>query len=67
MRFDANGGGSVNYEPNSFGGPTEDRSYLEPPLKVEGDAMAYDAVWTAITIRSRASCSACSRPMRNND
>ena len=43
MRFDANGGGSVNYEPNSFGGPTEDRSYLEPPLKVEGDAMAYDA------------------------
>ena len=38
MRFDENGGGSVNYEPNSFGGPAEDPSHREPPLKISGDA-----------------------------
>ena len=27
MRFDANGGGAVNYEPNSFGGPTQRKQY----------------------------------------
>ncbi|MFQ8805827.1 MAG: hypothetical protein ACLR8Y_13005 [Alistipes indistinctus] len=48
MRFDADsGGGSVSLmSQNSFGGPTEDRSYhLEHATeKVEGDAtMAYDA------------------------
>ncbi|MFZ2467911.1 MAG: catalase [Parvibaculum sedimenti] len=42
MRFDGNGGGSVNYEPNSFGGPKEDPSVKEPPLKIEGDADRYD-------------------------
>ncbi len=42
MRFDANGGGSVNYEPNSFGGPREDHAYREPPLKISGDADRYD-------------------------
>ena len=42
MRFDANGGGSVNYEPNSFGGPREDPSYREPPLPLSGDADRYD-------------------------
>jgi len=42
MRFDDNGGGSVNYEPNSFGGPTEDRRFVEPPLKIDGDADRYD-------------------------
>ncbi|MDR1763777.1 MAG: catalase [Dysgonamonadaceae bacterium] len=42
MRFDGNGGGSVNYEPNSFGGPVQDLSQKEPPLKIEGDAYAYD-------------------------
>jgi catalase len=42
MRFDANGAGSVNYEPNSFGGPKEDPAYREPPLKIFGDADRYD-------------------------
>lgn len=42
MRFDGNGGGSVNYEPNSFGGPKEDRSVKEPPLRITGDADRYD-------------------------
>lgn len=42
MRVDGNGGGSVNYEPNSFGGPTENKKYNEPPLKLNGDAFNYD-------------------------
>ncbi|TCV97209.1 catalase [Luteibacter rhizovicinus] len=42
MRFDTNGGGSVNYEPNSFGGPVEKPSVKEPPLKISGDADRYD-------------------------
>jgi catalase len=31
MRFNANGGASPNYEPNSFGGPTQDPKYVERP------------------------------------
>jgi catalase len=42
MRFDGNGGGSVNYEPNSFNGPVEDKAVQEPPLKMSGDADRYD-------------------------
>lgn len=42
MRFDGNCGGSVNYEPNSFNGPKEDRSFAEPPLKISGDADRYE-------------------------
>jgi catalase len=42
MRFDGNGGGAVNYEPNSFGGPVEDPSFKEPPLEIFGDADRYD-------------------------
>jgi catalase len=42
MRFDGNGGGSVNYEPNSFGGPVENKAQVEPPLIIEGDAYNYD-------------------------
>jgi catalase len=42
MRFDGNGGGAVNYEPNSFGGPKEDPSVKEPPLRISGDADRYD-------------------------
>jgi catalase len=42
MRFDDNSGGSVNYEPNSFGGPAEDGRFKEPPLKISGDADRYD-------------------------
>ena len=30
------------YEPNSFDGPAEDRSYVEPPLKVSGEAYRHD-------------------------
>ena len=41
MRFDGNGGGGVNYEPNSFGGPVQTGT-MEPPLKIEGDADRYD-------------------------
>jgi catalase len=42
MRFDGNDGGSVNYEPNSFGGPVANPQYQEPPLKIFGDADRYD-------------------------
>ena len=42
MRFDGNGGGSVNYEPNSFGGPKEDPRFKEPPLAINGAADRYD-------------------------
>jgi catalase len=42
MRFDGNGGGSVNYEPNSFGGPVQEPAAKEPPLKLSGDADRYD-------------------------
>jgi len=42
MRFDDNGGPSPNYEPNSFGGPTADPAYKEPPLKISGDAARYE-------------------------
>jgi catalase len=43
MRFDGNFGGAVNYEPNSMGGPVEDPKYLEPPLKISGDADRYNS------------------------
>ena len=42
MRFDDNGKGAVNYEPNSFNGPKEDARYKEPPLEISGDADRYD-------------------------
>jgi catalase len=42
MRFDGNGGGAVNYEPNSFGGPVEDPRFKEPPLRISGHADRYD-------------------------
>ena len=42
MRFDGNAGGAVNYEPNTRGGPAEDPSVKEPPLKITGDADRYD-------------------------
>jgi len=41
-RFDENGGRSVNYEPNSFGGPVENPSAKEPPLALQGPADRYD-------------------------
>jgi len=42
MRFDGNGGSSVNYEPNSFGGPVQVPEAKEPPLRLTGDADRYD-------------------------
>jgi catalase len=42
MRFDGNGGGAVNYEPNSFGGPTQDKKYLERPTMVSGTVARHD-------------------------
>jgi len=36
MRFDGNGGASPNYEPNSFGGPTQDPAYRERPKAISG-------------------------------
>ncbi len=44
MRGDDNGKGSVYYEPNSFGGPTEDQKAQITPFEVSGLAqnVAYD-------------------------
>ncbi|UEM05755.1 catalase [Skermanella rosea] len=42
MRFDGNGGGTPNYQPNSFGGPDDDARRAEPPLALRGDAARYD-------------------------
>ncbi|MEW5826688.1 MAG: catalase [Candidatus Bipolaricaulota bacterium] len=42
MRFDKNGGAAPNYEPNSFGGPSADGAYHEPPLRISGDAARYE-------------------------
>lgn len=41
MRHDGNFGNTVNYEPNSFGGPKENPAFKEPPLKISGDADRY--------------------------
>ncbi len=43
MRTDGNNGAGPNYEPNSFGGPSEDPSVAPPPLEIEGDADRYEA------------------------
>ena len=43
MRFIRNNPNSdAYYEPNSFGGPVQDHSVAEPPLKISGDAARYD-------------------------
>jgi catalase len=39
MRFDGNGGASPNYEPNSFGGPTQDPKYVERPRRIASTAV----------------------------
>jgi catalase len=41
-RFDENGGKSVNYEPNSFAGPTQDLKYTERPKPVTGTVARHD-------------------------
>jgi catalase len=40
--FDANKNVDAYYEPNSFNGPVEDPSYLEPPMAVEGVAKRWN-------------------------
>lgn len=42
MCFDGNNDGQVNYEPNSFGGPIDDKQFKEPPLAIFGEADRYD-------------------------
>jgi catalase len=42
MRVDGNYGAAPNYEPNSFGGPVEDPTFREPPLRISGAADRYD-------------------------
>jgi len=42
MVFDENGGNNPNYEPNDFNGPKESPEYLDPPLKISGNADYYD-------------------------
>jgi catalase len=42
MRMDVPKYGDAYYEPNSFGGPTQDARFAEPPLKVSGDADRYN-------------------------
>lgn len=44
MRFFGSSTGSPDayYEPNSFGGPVQDPSVAEPPLRISGDAARYD-------------------------
>ncbi|MGH7749215.1 MAG: catalase, partial [Candidatus Dormibacteria bacterium] len=41
MRFDDNGGSAPNYEPNSLGGPTERREFLEPAYTLAGTTSRY--------------------------
>ena len=36
MRFDGNSGSAVNYEPNSFDGPTQDPAFRERPRSIIG-------------------------------
>jgi catalase len=44
MNFFGQKSGNVDayYEPNSMGGAVENRTFLEPPLKISGDAARYD-------------------------
>lgn len=43
MRFDANGRGDKNYEPNSFGGPTQTDAPMYSPLESSGSSGAYES------------------------
>ena len=42
MRIDGNGGGTVHYEPNSYGKWQEQPQYKEPPLGLNDDANHWD-------------------------
>jgi len=41
MKFDANGSGDKNYEPNSFGGPTQTDAPMYSPLESSGSSGTY--------------------------
>jgi len=42
MRFDAPKGTDAYYEPNTFGGPVQEKHFAEPPLRISGDADRYN-------------------------
>ena len=42
MRLDVPKATDAYYEPNSFGGPVENHKFAEPPLKLSGNAAAYN-------------------------
>ncbi len=42
IRFDGNGGIAPVYQPNSFAGAEDDKGYLEPPLRIDGNADRFD-------------------------
>ncbi|WP_420152156.1 catalase [Siphonobacter sp.] len=42
MRTDGNYGSTIAYQPNSFGQWQEQPAFKEPPLKLDGDAYAYE-------------------------
>lgn len=42
MSHDGNGDTSINYEPNSFGGPAQNPDYAEPPISVDGEGARYN-------------------------
>ncbi len=42
MRFFNNDTGDAFYEPNTMGGPVEDPSIAEPPLRIDGDVARYN-------------------------
>jgi catalase len=42
MRVDGNAGATLGYAPNSFGEWVSQPAFAEPPLKLEGDAAAWD-------------------------
>ena len=42
MRVDGNNAGAPNYQPNTVGGPVDDRRYSEPPLALDGAADRFD-------------------------
>lgn len=42
MRVDGNNGAAPNYQPNTLGGPEDNRRYNEPPLALHGAADRFD-------------------------
>ncbi len=42
MRVDGNHGGTLGYEPNSYGEWREQQDFSEPPMKISGDADHWD-------------------------